>query len=62
MQIEHENEIDAKKLSWRNQVCWRTIWLACAKSRTVCNESWDKNDTANFPSPFIDLTMTYSTS
>jgi len=52
MQIEHENEIDAKKLSWRNQVCWRTIWLACTKSRTVCNESWDKNDTAILPVPF----------
>lgn len=52
MQIEHENEIDAKKLSWRNQVCWRTIWLAFTKSRTVCNESWDKNDTAILPVPF----------
>lgn len=52
MQIEHENKIDAKKLSWRNQVCWRTIWLAFTKSRTVCNESWDKNDTAILPVPF----------
>lgn len=54
MQIEHENEIDARKLSWRNQVCWRRIWLACtAKEEQFATNHGTRTIRQYFPSvPF----------